>query len=474
VGRAGAGENGLESGDARLYPYIHLGPVTLGTFGAFVALGLLAALYVLQADLNRRRIQADPYAIVLWTGLAGLVGARLYHLFESPATFFADPWPLLFSRMGFAWFGGFLAGFVTLVLLGRHYHLSFLTTMDLASPAAAIGYGIGRIGCLISGDGDYGIPTSLPWGMSFPNGLVPTTERVHPTPLYEFLAALAIFYSLWRLGAKSVRGPRPTGEIFSSYLILTGLARFLVEFIRINPRSFFGMSNAQTVSLLCFVAGGALLWRIKRQYHDVKREHRILEHSNQFGQAIQTEFHRATPECPHPERWHMYDGMTAEIEVLDFLKTLVTTLKPELVVETGTFMGLSTIAIAEGLKQNGFGRVITCEADPKVFAKAKERIRDSGLAQWIECRNQLSLEMQVQGPIDLFFSDSDIPLREQEVRHFLPQISPQGLILIHDASSHVKVVREAAMRLEQEGLLSVVLLPTPRGLVLAQKRAGRR
>ena len=91
--------------------------------------------------------------------------------------------------MGFAWFGAVIGGFVALVLLARHYHMKILLMLDIASPAAAIGYGVGRIGCLISGDGDYGTPTSLPWGMSFPNGLVPTTDRVHPTPIYEFLAA---------------------------------------------------------------------------------------------------------------------------------------------------------------------------------------------------------------------------------------------------------------------------------------------
>ncbi len=247
-----------------MYPYIHLGPLTLGTFGIFLALGLLTALYVMQADFRRRHIEADPYAIILLAGLAGIAGARLYHLLESPAEFFADPWPLLFSRAGFAWFGGFLAGFVTLVLAGRHYRIPFLTMMDVASPAAALGYGIGRIGCLISGDGDYGIPTSLPWGMSFPNGIAPTTERVHPTPIYELLAAVVIFYFLWRLGAKAAKGRPANGTVFAAYLLLSGAARFLVEFIRINPRSFLGMTNAQTVSLLSIIVGGILLWRIRR------------------------------------------------------------------------------------------------------------------------------------------------------------------------------------------------------------------
>jgi predicted O-methyltransferase YrrM len=113
------------------------------------------------------------------------------------------------------------------------------------------------------------------------------------------------------------------------------------------------------------------------------------------------------------------------------------------------------------------------EFDPKVFAKAKERIDASRLGPWIDARNQSSLELQVDGPIDLLFSDSDINIREREVRHLLPVISPHGLILIHDASSHQKVVRAAALRLEAEGLISVVLVPTPRGLVVAQKRAGR-
>jgi predicted O-methyltransferase YrrM len=165
--------------------------------------------------------------------------------------------------------------------------------------------------------------------------------------------------------------------------------------------------------------------------------------------------------------------MSAEVEVLDFLKAIVTTLKPELVVETGTFSGLSTLKIAEGLKANGVGRVITCEYDPKVFAAAEKRFAASVLQPWIEARNESSLEMKIDGRIDLLFCDSDAPIREQEVRHFLPQVNPNGLILMHDASSAMKTVREAALRLESEGLLSVLLLPTPRGLVMAQKRAGR-
>jgi predicted O-methyltransferase YrrM len=204
-----------------------------------------------------------------------------------------------------------------------------------------------------------------------------------------------------------------------------------------------------------------------------EKEHRIVDHIAVSGDVLQPEYSKPTPECPYPERWHMYDSMSAELEVLDFLKALVITLKPELVVETGTFSGLSTLRIAEGLKANGIGKVITCEYDPKVFAAAKKRFAQSGLAQWIDARNESSLEMKVNARIDLLFSDSDTPIREKEVRRFLPQMNPFGLILMHDANSAMKTVREAALRLEQEGLLSVLLLPTPRGLVLAQKRDGR-
>ncbi|HTH53741.1 MAG TPA: class I SAM-dependent methyltransferase [Edaphobacter sp.] len=206
----------------------------------------------------------------------------------------------------------------------------------------------------------------------------------------------------------------------------------------------------------------------------IKQEHKVMLQAERAAGALLPEYHRPTPECPNPERWHMYDSMTAEAEVLEFLYTLVTTIKPSLVVETGSFLGVSTLWIAKALRANGLGRIISCEFDPVVFAKAKEKIAASDLAEWIELRNESSLEMHIDGTIDLFFSDSDLPIREAEVKRFLPQIRPTGLILMHDASSHLKTVRDAALKMESEGLLSCILLPTPRGLVVAQRREGRR
>jgi predicted O-methyltransferase YrrM len=205
----------------------------------------------------------------------------------------------------------------------------------------------------------------------------------------------------------------------------------------------------------------------------IKQEHKVMLQAERAAGALLPEYHRPTPECPHPDRWRMYDSMTAEAEVLEFLRTLITTVKPALVVETGSFLGVSTLWIAEGLRANGFGKIISCEYDPVVFAKAKEKIAASDLSEWIELRNESSLEMKIDGTIDLFFSDSDMPIREVEVKRFLPQIRPTGLILMHDASSHLKIVRDAAFKMESEGLISAIFLPTPRGLILAQRREGR-
>ncbi len=202
----------------------------------------------------------------------------------------------------------------------------------------------------------------------------------------------------------------------------------------------------------------------------LKQEHKVMLQHERAAGALLPEYHRATPECPHPERWSMIDSMTAEVEVLELLATLVTTLKPELVVETGSFLGVSTEWIARGLERNGRGRVISCEFDPVVYAKATKRLAGSPLLRWMDLRNESSLEMPVEGTIDLLFSDSDPELREAEVKRFLPQINPHGLVVIHDASSHLRTVREAALKMEREGLLSILLLPTPRGLVLAQPR----
>jgi phosphatidylglycerol:prolipoprotein diacylglycerol transferase len=276
-----------------MIPFVHLGPITLPTFGLMVATAMICAFFVMRADLKRRGIEIEAETLVAVPSLAGMIGAKLYHVFETPRELFADPVGQLFTSYGFAWFGGLIAGIAAFIYLGYRFRIPLLTLFDAASPAAALGYGIGRIGCLLSGDGDYGISSTLPWAMSFPNGVVPTTQRVHPTPIYEFLAAVLIAWLLWRLGASQAKTPiqqpsgkedaksrkvsrgsverfdgasspiRPAGSVFAAYMIYTGVARFLVEFIRINPRSFFGMTNAQTASVASVILGAALIWHLR-------------------------------------------------------------------------------------------------------------------------------------------------------------------------------------------------------------------
>lgn len=214
--------------------------------------------------MQRRAIPADAETFIAIPCLAGIAGAKLYHVLETPRELFADPIHIIFSQYGFAWFGGLLAGVGAFVWLTRRYRLPLMLMLDAGSPAAALGYGIGRIGCFLAGDGDYGVPTSLPWGVSFPHGLVPTNQHVHPTPIYELLVACLITWILWRVGSKRLRSqpiePRSVsyGHVFAAYLVLTGAARFLIEFIRINPRSFFGLTNAQAASTGSIICGAIL------------------------------------------------------------------------------------------------------------------------------------------------------------------------------------------------------------------------
>jgi predicted O-methyltransferase YrrM len=336
------------------------------------------------------------------------------------------------------------------LLSARLWHASLLAFLDVCSSAIVLGLGIAALLAFFS-----------------------TLSMRAAAALAEAIAWLAISYYLWREGTYTIQFQRPNGIAFGQFLILAGAAHLVFASVQrtAGSRPRLGEQIAALISIVC---GGALLLRIVPPFLKSKETHRILEQTRDYGESIQPEYYPATPECPHPERWSMFDSMAAEVEVLDFFERLITTVKPQLVVETGTFTGLSTLRMAAGIQQNGFGKIITCEFDRIIFGRAKERIEASGLAHWIDLRNESSLDMEVEGTIDIFFSDSEIAVREQELRRFLPQISPFGLILMHDASSHSKVVRQAALRLEQEGLMSVVLLPTPRGLVVAQKREGRK
>jgi len=304
--------------------------------------------------------------------------------------------------------------------------------------------------------------------------------RSHGTlPLYSpevrgaVAGALIVLY-LWGEGRRQIQFQRPEGIVLGEWLILSGGYQLFDSIVFVQFGSLLHGTGPRLLCVLAMISGAILIAVIVPRFMKGDESHRILERVAEQDEAVLPEWVPPTHECPHPEHWRMVDSQSSELEVLDFLKSVVLTIKPRLIVETGTFIGHSTIKMAEGLKANGFGRIITIEYDPAVFAKAKERIDASGLESWIEYRNESSLEARIDGTIDILFSDSHLPIRSQEIRRFLPQIDPRGLILVHDASSHFKIVREAAMQLEQEGLISIVLLSTPRGLVIAQKREGRK
>jgi predicted O-methyltransferase YrrM len=318
----------------------------------------------------------------------------------------------------------------------RARSVSPLAGLDLAAPAVAAGAALSRL-------------------------------FVRPEPAWPLFSAGALIGAyLWQRGERARQTPLAEGVIGAELLIAGGLAVAIHRWIEDAAAPVLQVGAPALVA----GCGVVLLVAVRRRFRRRDAVRRVLDHAVHHGSAAKPEYHRPTPECPQPNRWRMLDTMTAEIEVLEFLRTLVTTVKPRLVVETGTFLGISTLYIAEGLRENGFGKIVTCDPDPEVFARAKDKMDASGLGDWIDYRCQPSLEIDVAGTIDLLFCDSLPELREPEVRHFLPQVNPNGLILMHDASSHLRTVRAAALRLEKEGLLSVVLLPTPRGLVVAQKR----
>jgi phosphatidylglycerol:prolipoprotein diacylglycerol transferase len=234
---------------------VHIGPLTLKTFGmmfalAFIAIGLLVA--------RRLRELGKPvdwaYEISFAALLGGLVGSRLYWVIQNWDVASENPLGSVFGGSGLVWYGGLLGGAVAVVLWARWRDMLNLGLLDLAAPALALGYAVGRVGCQVSGDGDYGKAWDGPWAMAYPNGEVPIDEPVHPTPIYESLAMGAAAIVLWRLRDRF----RP-GILFALYLVLAGAERFLVEFLRRNEVVFAGLTAPQLESIALMVAGAVWL-----------------------------------------------------------------------------------------------------------------------------------------------------------------------------------------------------------------------
>jgi len=251
----------------------HLGPLSISPFGVMMVMAFLAAYFQIRWGLRRLGAgdEEDASALVLAAGIGGVLGAKIYY-----AALYRD-WRLLFDRSGLVWYGGLLLGALAVVWVARARRLPAWKAADATAPALALGYGVGRIGCFLVGD-DFGLPTQLPWGVRFPNGLPgPTTAgllrreygaevpweipdeeliAVHPTQLYETFAALVI----WMVGLRLIRRGAPPGVTTLVVLILMAAERFLVEFLRAKDDRIFGqLTLAQVISVLVIVTGSVLL-----------------------------------------------------------------------------------------------------------------------------------------------------------------------------------------------------------------------
>ena len=198
----------------------------------------------------------QAHSLVLWAAVWGFVAAKVYFLIDNRAQF---SWHLLGSS-GFVWYGGLIGGILTVVVLTRRYQLPLATVAGATALPLSVAYGIGRIGCFLAGDGTYGTPTDLPWGMAFPDGVVPVTVPVHPAQLYEAAGAFAIAAVLWLLARRWL----PL-SVFGGYLALSGAARLLVEIVRVNDRVLLGLTEAQLFGVLSIIAGVMLIAVDRRQ-----------------------------------------------------------------------------------------------------------------------------------------------------------------------------------------------------------------
>jgi phosphatidylglycerol---prolipoprotein diacylglyceryl transferase len=237
-------------------PEVHVLGISIKTFGVTFALAFLACGLVIARRLRELEKPVDwAYELVFAALLGGVIGARGYFLIQNYSSVQHNLLGSIFSGSGLVWYGGAIGGAIGVLLWMRWRDAIELRMFDMAATALALGYGIGRIGCQVSGDGDYGIRSSLPWAMGYPHGTVPTPPgvTVQPTPIYETVAMCLLAYFLWQLRDRV----RP-GVVFALYLVFSGLERLLVEFIRRNAEVWAGLTAPQLESIGLTIVG--LLW----------------------------------------------------------------------------------------------------------------------------------------------------------------------------------------------------------------------
>lgn len=234
-----------------------IGPFTFHSFGLMVALGFVAAGWFVSQDVRQRGLRSGlALEIMVAAGVGGVVGARVYYIAET-----GDTGGGLLSGSGLTWYGGVIGGALAMVAVAFWRRVPLGVVANIGAPGLAIGQCLGRVGCQLAGDGDYGTASSLPWAMSYPEGTVATDERVHPTPIYESLSLLVIFFVLWRLRARLAQ----PWSLFGLYALAAGAMRFLVELVRRNPEEVGALTAAQVFSLALIVVGVGLMAATRRR-----------------------------------------------------------------------------------------------------------------------------------------------------------------------------------------------------------------
>lgn len=233
-----------------------IGPLPVNSFGLCIALALFVGIYVLT---NSFRVNSLPVELaekyVLYAGISGLLGARIWFIFTFYDEVKYDLLGAIFSSSGFVFYGGFIFASIVLYFLSRKDGLKISTFVDSLGPALALGYAIGRLGCQLSGDGDYGMATTSFLGMSYETGVIPTAPAVlaYPTPLYESVMSIFVFWILFQIEDKeNFKAPYLR---FSLYLMLMAVERFIIEFFRLNTEVLVGLSEAQVISVCLFILG---------------------------------------------------------------------------------------------------------------------------------------------------------------------------------------------------------------------------
>jgi phosphatidylglycerol---prolipoprotein diacylglyceryl transferase len=244
-----------------VHPYLFtVGHLTISSFSVVVALAILApALLVCPPLMRRHGVPLSFLSVaMIATFVGGAVGARLWNV--------AEHLPFTLAQLrdgGFTWYGAVLGGFLAMLAVCLWRRVPPGLWFNIYVPAVALGYAIGRVACLLAGDGDYGKPSGLPWAMGFPHGIVPTPPgvEVHPTPVYESLVMLVVFVILYRMA----RRPQPGWMVGGWFLVLSGVERFLVEFLRINPPWLASLTEAQWVALATIAISLAIMAVIHRR-----------------------------------------------------------------------------------------------------------------------------------------------------------------------------------------------------------------